>query len=521
VKIDQSENGGLTLDITGAENYCTVLAIEPSAKEKGVIWVGTDDGNLQLTRDGGKTWSNFRGRIPGMPVGCWIPQIRASRYNGGEALVVCNDYRRGDFKPYIFRTTDYGKTWTNMLENKNISGYALCALQDPVEPNLLFVGSEHGVWVSFDNGGSFQHWMNEDFPAVSTFDLVEQERESDLVIATFGRALWVMDDIRPLRRLAASKGKTPAKNLSVFEIPDAYQANYRQAPGYDWSTLGLWDAANRRRGAEVSYFINPVKTDTSRRADSLQVRIYNEKNELIRNLKWKADTGLNRQWWGLEERGFRQPGAAGGRGGRGGGGAASAEPAGLQVFPGKYKLVLNYGKDADSAYVNVKDDPRVIKTTEAQLAQRTMLERLRKSSDKLVAGMDRLTESEEVLTKITNDLRGLQGKEMDSLRKVTTAMQDSIREIREFINGRTTTRQGLARPPQITVINTMQNAQQYITSKSVAPGPQEEQLVKNAEELIQAAVNRINRFYSTKWADYRKQVEGTRINLFKDYQPIQ
>ena len=110
---------------------------------------------FNLTRDGGKTWTNFRGKIPGMPVGAWVPQIKASRYNAGEAFVVTNDYRRGDFKPYIFRTTDFGKTWTNMLANKNIDGYALCVLQDPVEPNLIFVGSEHGLWVSFDNGNSF------------------------------------------------------------------------------------------------------------------------------------------------------------------------------------------------------------------------------------------------------------------------------------------------------------------------------------------------------------------------------
>src|SRR5678809_59695 len=141
------------------------------------IWAGTDDGNVQLTRDGGKTWTSFRGKISGMPLSCWIPQITASNYNAGEAFVVTNDYRRGDFKPYIFRTTDFGKTWTNMLANKSIDGYALCVLQDPVEPNLIFVGSEHGLWISFDNSNSFQHWKNDDFPAVSIFDLAEQERD--------------------------------------------------------------------------------------------------------------------------------------------------------------------------------------------------------------------------------------------------------------------------------------------------------------------------------------------------------
>lgn len=545
VKIDQSNNGGLTLDITGAENYCTILTIEPSTKDRNVIWVGTDDGNVQLTRDGGKTWTNFREKIRGMPVGAWVPQIKASRYNAGEAFIVTNDYRRGDFKPYIFRTTDYGKTWTNMLAGKNIDGYALCVLQDPVEPNLIFVGSEHGLWISFDNGNNFQHWKNDNFPAVSTFDLAEQEREGDLVVATFGRAVWVLDDIRPLRKMAANNGKTFRKRLIVFEIPTAYQASYSAAPGYEWSTYGLWDAENKRRGAEISYFIIPApkNMDMSKskdsavggpsyregsgmgRADSLQVKIFNDKNEVIRNLKWRADTGFNRQWWGMEEKGFRQPGQAGTRGGGSrrfaGATGGGAELGGLQVFPGTYKVVLTYGKESDSTFVTIKDDPRLNKTDDVKLAQRKMLERLRKSSDKLLTGMDRLTESEEVLTKMTTELKGLEGKEMDSLRKATTAIQDTIKKIREFISGKTSDRQGLSTPPRVTVLSAMQMAQQYIQAKSIAPGAQEEQLVKNAEEMIAEAIKRINNFYATPWAGYRKFVESTKVNLFKDYQPIQ
>ncbi len=129
VKTDQSRNGGLSIDITGAENYCTILAIEPSPKQNGVIWVGTDDGNVQLTKDGGKSWTSFRGKIPGMPVGCWIPQIRASHYNAGEVFVVCNDYRRGDFSPYIFRSTDFGKTWTRVVDEQKSK--RICVIHYP------------------------------------------------------------------------------------------------------------------------------------------------------------------------------------------------------------------------------------------------------------------------------------------------------------------------------------------------------------------------------------------------------
>ncbi|GAC1419684.1 MAG: hypothetical protein NVS1B13_01070 [Flavisolibacter sp.] len=516
-KIDQTENGGLTIDNTGAENHCTILSIEPSGKEKGVIWVGTDDGNLQLTRDGGKTWTNFRGKIPGMPVGCWIPQIRASRYHGGEAFVVANDYRRGDFRPFISRTKDYGKTWTTLLDDKKVNGYALCILQDPVEPNLIFVGTEHGLWVSFNNGNSFHHWKNEFFPAVSTFDLAEQEREGDLAIATFGRALWIVDDIGPLRRIASREGKAFSERLTVFEIPDAFQASYRNAPGYEWSVMGLWDAMNRTRGAQVSYFIQPVKDTSKDKIDSVAVKILNEKNEVIRNLKWKSDTGFNRQWWGMEEKGFRQlPTTRGRRSAV----IGDAEPSGLEVFPGRYKVVVISGHDSAAAYVTIKDDPRLNKKANVKLMQKQLMDRLHKSVDKLIVGTDQLAESEEVLGKMNTELTGLTGSVVDSLRKMTLLLQDSLKAIHEFISGRTSDRQGLSRPEQITVVGTLQTAQGYIFSKSVAPGQQEEQLVKNAENMIAAAINRINSFYAIRWMDYRKQVEASKVNLFKDYAPI-
>jgi hypothetical protein len=526
VKIKAYQNtGGLTLDITGAETHCTILGIAPSPKEQGVIWIGTDDGNVQLTRDGGKTWTNFRGKIPGMPLSCWIPQIVASRYNAGEAFVVANDYRRGDLKPYIFRTTDYGKTWTSLVDEKKVKGYALCMIQDPVEPNLIFVGTENGLWVSLDNGSSFEQWKN-GYPSVSTYDMAIQEREADLVIATFGRALWVLDDIRPLRKLAANKGMAITNPITVFTAPDAYQAQYRAATGYEWSTYGLYDGENRRRGAEVSFYVNRPQRPASqtapqtdnqlapvvqqqggggrggggfggggfgqggagRRGDSAIVRIFNDKNELIRTLRWNVDSGFNRQYWGMEEKGFRQPGSPKPQPG-------SPEPGGFQVLPGVYKVVVNYARANDSTYITVKDDPRLGNRNEIKIAQRKIYDRFRKSADKLTEGMDRLTEAEEVCT---------------------------IKAIREFISGKSSDAQGISRSPfQVTVMTQMQLAQQNVGSKMVIPGQQEETLVANAEKAVSEAVQKINTFFDGKWKDYRNLVEGTKVNLFKDYKPIQ
>ena len=556
VKIAAFQNtGGLTMDVTGAETHCTVLTIEPSRKEQGLIWAGTDDGNVQLTRDGGKTWTSFRGKIPGMPPGAWVPQIKASPHNAGDAFVVVNDYRRGDMKPYIFRTTDYGKTWARMVDENKVKGYALCVLQDPAEPNLIFAGTEHGLWVSFDNGNLFQQFKN-GYPSVSTYDMAIQEREADLVIGTFGRALWVLDDIRPLRKAAANNGRAFTAPVTVFAAPDAYQAQYRAATGYEWSTYGLYDADNRRRGAAVSFFINrPRSADTARpapttpqptavpttggggggggrggfggggfgqggpgagrRTDSAMVRIYNSNNELIRTLRWSVDSGFNRNYWGMEERGFRQPGSAKPQPG-------APEPGGFLVLPGTYKLVITYARASDSASITVKDDPRLGNRNEIKLAQRKMYARLRKTADKLTTGMDQLTESEELLTKMQTQLRGVEGKDADSLRKSTTKMQDEIKSIREFISGKTSDKQGLSRNPfDVTVMTLLQSAQQSIGSKMVAPTAQVETMVENAEKVTKAAIDKINAFYTGKWKDYRQQVEATKVNLFKEYKPIE
>jgi photosystem II stability/assembly factor-like uncharacterized protein len=510
IKMDQRNNGGLSIDITGAENHCTILSIAPSSKERNVLWVGTDDGNVQLTRDGGKTWTNFRGKILGMPVGCWVTQVQASRYNAAEAFVVCNDYRRGDFKPYIFRTTDFGKTWTRLADEKKMNGYALCVLQDPAEPNLIFAGTEQGLWISMDNGDSFQQWKN-GYPSVSTYDLTIQEREADLVIATFGRALWVLDDIRPLRKLAAGKGAL-SKSLMLFTAPEAYQAIYKNAPGYEWSVWGIWDAPNRNAGASVSYFIGTADSAKTK-TDSVKVTIYDAENKLIRNLKWKADNGFNRSYWGMEEKGYRMPGSSKPKSG-------SAELGGVQVLPGTYKLVMKLGNNSDSIVVIVKDDPRLGNRNNIKIAQRQLQDRLRKTSDKLTEGMDRLAESEEICKKLDVHIKDMEGKEIDSLRKSTKMMLDSIKTIREYISGKPQEKQGYGAIPKVTVMNQVQTAFQYITNKSLAPGAQELQLVEQAEGLIAEALKRINAFTDGKWKQYRQQVENTPVKLFKDYTPI-
>ena len=507
------ESGGLTLDITGAEKFNTILTIAPSTLNKNVVWVGTDDGNVQLTRDGGKSWTNYRTRITGMAAGAWITQVHASRYNEGEAFVVSNDYRRGNFDITIFRTKDFGKTWENIAANKGLKGYALCMIQDPVEPSLIFVGTEHGLWISFDNAKNFQQWKN-GYPSVSTYDLAIQEREADLAIATFGRALWIMDDIRPLRKLAANGGQQPQTKVSLFDAPTAYQVNYRNAPGYEWSTLGLYEGENRKKGAMVSFFINyPKLKDTAsgkEKADSATVKIYNDRNENIRTMKVKADTGFNRMYWNFDMKGFRQPGSPKPK-------AGAPEPRGMSVYPGTYKFVITLGKESDSTMVTVKDDPRVVTSKGIYDAKMKMNDRLQESSDKLMLAVDRITDAEETLAKLDAQLKNTEGKDADTIRKAGTKMKDEIKKIREGIFGRSAEgKQGITRFSDVTSTSILQTARREITGKLDAPSSLTERLVVEAETAVTESVNLINEFFTGKWAGYRKLVEATPLKLFKD-----
>ncbi len=558
IRIDQSKNGGISIDITGAENHCTILAIEPSKLNKDILWVTTDDGQVQLTRDGGKNWLNVSNKITGLAKGSWLPQVKASRYNTGEAFVVANDYRRGNFAAMIFRTTDYGNTWTNILQNKNTKGYALCVLQDPAEPNLIFVGTEQGLWISMDNAGSFQQFKN-GYPSVSTYDLAIQEREADLCIGTFGRAIYVLDDIRPLRKLAAQKGLAN-KKLIAFENNDAYQVTFKNAPGYEWSTWGLWDADNKKRGAAINFYakmpatktdtLKPVispkkktekipvgdlqnnkrfkdslddqllsprdtlsKNDKKSKADSALVKIYNDKNGLIRTLKWSIDSGFNKKYWRMDEKGERAPASVKPK-------SNAEEPGGDAVMPGRYKIVITVNKETDSGYINVKADPRKPDNTEILRAQKQLTLKLKQAAQKLTQGTDQLTEAEDITKKYEAQLKDIETPVADSIRKQSKKIQEQIKTIREFISGKKIERQGYGKVPEETVLTSYSEALENIKGKMATPAKQEELLVQKAELKIAVAIEKINTFFSGKWKDYQSLVENNKVNLFKDFKQL-
>lgn len=340
----QRDYGGLTLDLSGAENYNSLLAIAPSRLDKQLIWAATDDGQLHLTRDGGKQWKNLTSNIKGLPLGAWIARIHPSAHEASAAWAVVNNYRKGDYTPYLFKTTNYGKTWQNVLANKAVRGYALSFIQDPVVADLQFLGTEHGLYISSDGGS---HWVTfkNGFPSVSTRDLVIQEPESALVVGTFGRAIWVLDDLQSLRAIAKGELAAPISALPMNEVVQV-KGLFINPPGNIWTGFHTtFEGENRVfQRAEIPVFISGSVTE----GDSISVRIKDASGREIQQVIAKGlKPGLNYVHWKLDEQMHRLPGAW-----------VSDESRGIAVLAGEYTAESSYRGSTVSSSISVIDDPR-------------------------------------------------------------------------------------------------------------------------------------------------------------------
>ncbi|MCB0495363.1 MAG: hypothetical protein KDC79_04465 [Cyclobacteriaceae bacterium] len=541
-KQKQYLSGGLTMDATGAENYTTIVSIEPSSLERGLIWVGTDDGNLQLTRDGGKTWTNMTPRITGMPKGAWIPQIRASHFNAGEAYVIVNNYRQFDFKPYLFHTSDYGQTWQQLLNQDETFGYTLALAQDIKEPNLLFLGTEHGLYISLDKGSSWSKWTD-GYPNVSTMDLAIQPREQDLVIGTFGRAAWVIDDIRPFREMAQKGTGVLKQTIKVYPTPNAYITANQQASGTRFAADAIYMGENRPRGAMVTYSVNkpeekktgeatatsskkkgkkskksaPVveaKKDTSKIAyDTITFMVYDQENQLIRTIKNKYDkNGLFRMYWGMDEKGVRFPSRQEPRNN-------NRERGGVDVLPGTYKIVMSFGDAKDSTSINVKFDPRLSISEETLEANYKASKNLESQIQVATDAMDQLRSSDKVLNDILAQVKD-KGDSFDSLRNLTKATKDSIKVLMDELVGPKSDKQGITENPTPSIMDYFRTASFYLNGFS-NPGPTQTRTMTHAENKLLPWLAKTNEFYEKQWTAYQKFVEEAKLSPFEEVKSFQ
>ncbi|HWX94773.1 MAG TPA: hypothetical protein VNY29_19245 [Terriglobales bacterium] len=350
-KQKQEESGGVTIDNSSAEMHTTIYSISESPKNGQILWAGTDDGNVQITRDGAKTWTNVVGNVPGLGKNSWVSTIEAGRFDEATAYATFDRHTFGDSQPYIYKTTDYGKTWTALpAQASGVRGYAHVIKEDTMNPNLLFLGTEFGLWISADGGSHWAQYKGTDFPAVAVRDIAVQARESDLVLATHGRGIWIIDDISPWRALTPDlMGKTAAL------IPGHAAIQYLNAqsgwPEGDESYLG----PERPGDAHITYY------QKSRHIfGDLKIEVFDANGKLVDTLSGGKHRGLNRANWSMRVKAPAVPPAA----------SALFEAAqGPRVLPGTYTVKMTKGDQVYTEQLNVVLDPRAKFSADDRKAQ--------------------------------------------------------------------------------------------------------------------------------------------------------
>ncbi|MBW3552151.1 MAG: hypothetical protein KY466_01505 [Gemmatimonadetes bacterium] len=487
----QHESGGLTLDVTAAENHTTILTIAPSPVEPGVIWVGTDDGNVQITRDGGRSWMNVVDRIPGVPDATWVPHIEASKHAPGTAYVVFDNHRRGDWTPYVYRTADYGRSW-RALSPGQIDGYIHVIEEDPVEPGLLFLGTEFGLYVSPDAGRSWWKWTHGEYPAgAPTRALVVHPRDHDLAIGTHGRGAWIIDDIRPVRAMARD-ARIAASPLYLFDVPEAIQHTRGMSGPFYFPGDTKYQGPNRPYGALISYYVGA-------RDDSAEAKIeIIEADSVIRTLDGPAKAGVNRVVWGLERRGFPRPDAA----------PEDPEPAGPEALPGTYGVRVTVGDHVSEGTVSVRADPRATRSVAAMRQNLETVMRGQSRQSELRAAISRLDATSETLSLYEKALR--RWEPADSAQKAELLeLTDSVQAKASALLDR------LRLPPDTkgivrnnTVTARLGQALGRATSTPGAPAAGRLQELEWALGAAESMLAEVEAFYAAELPAYRRALEA-------------
>ncbi len=408
-KLKQEESGGVTVDNTDAEKHCTIYTISESPKNPDVIWAGTDDGNLQVTRDGGKTWSNVIANVSGLPANTWVSYVDAGHFDEGTAYVTFDGHASGDMKPYVYRTRDFGKTWQG-LTTSDLSGYAHVVREDRIKPNLLFLGTEFGLFISIDGGESWAHFLG-NLPQVAVRDIAVHPRENDLILATHGRGVWIVDDITPLHSLTADVLASDVAFLpsrsSVVSVP-AFEQRF--------DADDQFTGHSPENTAWIVYYLKKRHM-----FGDLRIEVHDKDGELVYSAPGGRRRGLNRFEWPMRLKPPKAPPAT----------SLTFSPfslVGPLVPEGTYSVKMIKGDKTYETQVQLVPDPRSPHSAEDRRLER-------ETALKVYQLLGRLTYVVDATIDLRDQARqrAAQLPAADSLRKRVEALADSLESLRQTL----------------------------------------------------------------------------------------
>jgi hypothetical protein len=413
----------------GTADYGNISTIDESPIKQGLLFVGTDDGVISVSRDGGATWNRVT-KFPGVPDETYVSRVVASRFNEGTAYATMDNHRNNDFKPYILKTTDYGAHWSPITGNLPASGSVQVVREDVVEPSLLFAGTEFGAFYSANGGGSWTQ-LKYNIPTVAVHDIVVHPRERDLVIGTHGRGIYIIDDITPLEKLAEAN----RAGAYLFPVKQATEYNPNSSiPGGARGAGALGDreyfAPNPAFGAIITYFVR----DSLPKGGDLTLGIYDATGKQVRELTANKKRGMHRVTWDLRTAPpytVRRPaGQAESFRGR--------DPQGPFVLPGHYtaRLTVKGGSGAPAVSevpVEVRSDPLV----QMSDADYRSLYDMRVSNGKLQATVQAAVRTTELLKDQIADVKTAlkSSAAPDSVSRQSDAIEKELNDILKKLRG--------------------------------------------------------------------------------------
>jgi len=332
----------------GIPYYPTLSALAESPLQRGLLYAGTDDGNLQVSRDDGVTWTNVADRIPGLPPFSWIAGIEPSRFDAGTVYVVADNHRSNDYRNYVFASTDFGQTWTSITNDLPPNRVVRTVREDPRNRDVLYLGTELGLFISSDRGA---RWMplGLGMPTVAVYDMVVHPRENDLVLATHGRGVWILDNVNPLQELTGEIASRPAH---LFTLEPADQIRYADETAHSGDMI--FHGQNPPAGAIIDYYLRDAADSTGPAAPV--ITIFNGGGGEIARVPAGTLAGVNRAVWNLRHADIYQPP----RGGQTGGGFfGGGRVQGPRVLPGRYTVRLTVGGVTEEQPLTVRNDPRM------------------------------------------------------------------------------------------------------------------------------------------------------------------